>query len=118
MLYNYVAFAFFSLVAIAIPAFILLYSKLVRRKEPSNSVKSMPYEGGEEPNGSNRDADLEYLPYTMFFLPFGIIAVITLLWSQSVQQNTLQSNLMTLGLLAMAAIFAVICYVIIREEHE
>ena len=81
MLYNYIAIVLFALLGISIPAGFLFASKLLRRAANLNDVKTAPYESGEKSIGSSRDMDVEYFPFLMLFLPFEVIAILTLLWA-------------------------------------
>jgi NADH:ubiquinone oxidoreductase subunit 3 (subunit A) len=118
MLYDYISFAFFTLVAVLVPVSLIVFSKIVRSRKSPNKVKGAPYESGEESVGTYRSAEIEYLPFAMLFLPFEIIAIIVLLWASGARQDTLLANLAVLGLAAMASAFALVCYKIVSEKNE
>ncbi|MDE1865957.1 MAG: NADH-quinone oxidoreductase subunit A [Candidatus Micrarchaeota archaeon] len=83
MLYNYVAFAVFTVLAFLVPASLLIGSKLVSKKYPGNPIKGAPWESGEASVGGARDIDNEYLPFFSLFLPFEVITGILIVWSVS-----------------------------------
>ena len=82
MLYNYVALLIFIAFAVFMPVSFIFTAKLLGKKRTGNPVKNAPYESGEETVGNSRDIDNEYLPHFMVFLPFEIIIVALILWSQ------------------------------------
>lgn len=117
VLYDYVAFGFFTLVAVLLPILLVLFSKTVRKKAAKNAVKSSPYESAEASTGSNRDSDIEFLPYAMLFLPFELVAIIILLWSQSAKQSSIAGNVEMVVFLVTATLLAMVCLKLIRDEH-
>ena len=116
MLYDYVAFGFFTLVAVLLPISLLLFSKSVRKKAVKNAVKNAPYESAEASTGSHRDTDTEFLPFAMLFLPFEIIGIVILLWAQSAKQNSTPANIEMVIFLVMATLLAMACLKLIRDE--
>lgn len=81
MLYNYIALAFFAIVATLVPASIIIASKLLGKKDKGNPIRNAPYESAEESVGSAKDIDNEYLPLFSIFLPFEVIVGIIIVWS-------------------------------------
>lgn len=117
VLYDYVAFGFFTLVAVLLPISLILFSKSIRKRVAKNSVKGSSYESAEASHGSHRDAEIEFLPFAMLFLPFEIVGIIILLWAQSAKQNSLPANIEMVGFLIMATLLAMVCLKLIRDEH-
>lgn len=117
MLYNYIAILVFALIAIFVPVSLLLTSKLLRHNTRGNPVKNAPYESAEATIGKNRDVINEYLPYFMLFLPFEVVAVVLLVWSSALRQVSYFNGLLVMGMAAMALIFTISGYFIIRGKN-
>jgi NADH:ubiquinone oxidoreductase subunit 3 (subunit A) len=117
MLYNYVALLVFIVMALFIPYSLLLTSIMLRRRIPRNKVKNAPYESAEEPIGSSKVVQIEYLPIFALFLPFEIISVIMLLWAYVAQQVSYISGLEMLGLIVVAMVFGLIAYKFISDKN-
>ncbi len=117
MYYNYIALLFFAIVSIGVPAGMLFASKLIRDESVGNATKNAPYESGEETIGRTMDADTEYFPFLMLFLPFELIAVLALLVMPSLYSTSFYTGLSLVGLLAVAMIFAFIGYRLISGRN-
>lgn len=116
--YNYLYLLFFAAFSLAIPALFLLASRLLRKNYSSNEVKNAPYESGEETIGKNLAVDNEYFPFIMLFLPFEIIAVLMLLFSSYIYSEKFAAGMELFGLVALAALFAVSGYALIKRKVE
>jgi len=113
--YNYIAFLFFAFVGISIPFSMIVISKLLRSRIPSNPVKASPYESAEKPIGSSRDIDNEYMPYFMLFLPFEIVLVILILWSIVASSLDFKLSLSIILITVVSVVFSIIGYKIAGE---
>lgn len=110
MLYNYVALLIFMAFAAFIPISFIISIKLLSRKSQGNPVKNAPYESGEEPIGSSRDIENEYVPYFMIFLPFEIVLAVLILWSTSLKGINFSTNVGIIMLGVMATVLSFIGY--------
>ncbi len=117
MIYDYIALIFFALFGIFIPVSFLLSAKLLGKHEPGNPVKNAPYESAEETIGGSRDIDNEYLSYFALFLPFEIVAVVVLLWSEVAYSLPLPIDLLYLGLPMISMLLMFAAYKLINDKH-
>jgi NADH:ubiquinone oxidoreductase subunit 3 (subunit A) len=117
MEYNYIALVFFIAVAIFVPFSFLLGARMLRRTLPGNPIKNAPYESAEATIGSNRDIMEEYLPYFIIFLPFEVVTMILLFWSAVARQISYTSNILIIGLVAIATVFAIAGYRLTRDKN-
>lgn len=108
--YNYIALVVFVLFAIFIPASFLFTSKLLRKNPPGNRVKGTAYESAEQPIGSGRDIDNEYLPFFAIFLPFEIMAMVFILWAIAARTDGSSTNIMIVGLAVLSMALAIVGY--------
>lgn len=113
MIYNYIALAFFGIVAILFPLSIVLTSMSIRKKGVGNSVKNAPYESGEESIGEGRIVDTEYLPFMVLFLPLEIVSILVLMWSEVAYATPYGYGIGIVGLLGVAGLFSAIGHRII-----
>lgn len=81
MVYQYLQLLVFAIMALLIPAALLLVSRMMRRSGSGNRVMGKPYESAEETVGERVGMMREYLHYLVMFLAFEIIAVIVIMWS-------------------------------------
>ncbi len=117
MLYNYIALILFLLFGVFVPAAFLLTAKILGRVNHPNEVKNAPYESGEKTIGSSRDIDVEYFPYLMLFLPFEVVAMLTLLWASAASTIGRHTGIYVMLLLVIAAAFSMFGYRIIRDKN-
>jgi NADH:ubiquinone oxidoreductase subunit 3 (subunit A) len=117
MQFEAMAFIFFTLFSIFIPASFLFSSRMLRKRYAGNPVKNSPYESGEETIGKSRDIDAEYFPYFIIFLPFELIAVFAILWSAYSSYAGKLSGLYVIALIALATCFAIFGYKLINDNH-
>ncbi|MCL5440759.1 MAG: NADH-quinone oxidoreductase subunit A [Candidatus Marsarchaeota archaeon] len=117
MLYDYVALVFFGIVSILFPLSIVLTSMSIRKRKEGNSVKSAPYESGEESIGEGRIVDTEYLPFMMLFLPLEVVSILILMWSEYAYETPYVYGVAVVGLLGISALFSAVGYKVIGDNH-
>ncbi len=108
--YNFIAIGVFFFLATSVPTTFLIASMLLRRNPAGNPVKNTPYESAEEPIGTVRDVDNEYLPFFAIFLPFEIISLVLVLWAGSARGLDLGTNFMIMGLAVASMFLALVGY--------
>ncbi|MCL5008541.1 MAG: NADH-quinone oxidoreductase subunit A [Candidatus Marsarchaeota archaeon] len=76
----YLALFVFVVVALLVPASLLLSSILLRIRKRQNSVSGLNFESGEQSTGAPTGIMHEYFHYFTGFLAFEVVAAIFVLW--------------------------------------
>lgn len=114
----YLQIIVFALIAVFVPLFLLLFSKLVRLRGNGNEVQTLVYESAEESVGQRVEIMHEYLHYFAIFLAFEIIAIMVIIWSTFSGQVRNASFSYILALLSFAVVFELLVFGIIKSKGE
>ncbi|MGC8676301.1 MAG: NADH-quinone oxidoreductase subunit A [Candidatus Micrarchaeia archaeon] len=104
-MYAYVAIAVFAVVALAVPAAMLMFSWLIRPKPGVSEAQARNFESGEESISSRASTMHEYMHYFSMFLMVEFVSVMLLLWGISASSVGRQASLFILALPALALFF-------------
>ncbi|MEM3781862.1 MAG: NADH-quinone oxidoreductase subunit A [Candidatus Micrarchaeaceae archaeon] len=114
-MYAYLDIAVFAIIALAVPAVMLLSSLLIRPKPGVNQIQEKPFESGEESIGGKVSAMREYMHYFSMFLVVEISSIVLLLWAISVKAVNAFASVAVLALPALALLLCLI--IIAMREH-
>jgi len=115
---QYLLVVIFAVVAILIPASMLVFSRLVRPRSDNNDVETLPYESAEESFGGKVEIMHEYLHYFVAFLAFEIISIVIIIWSTFPKQVLLSNGTYMIALLVFGFIFEILLMAISKSKGE
>lgn len=115
---QYLQVAIFAIIAVLIPASMLLFSMLVRPKNKSNKVQVLSYESAEETIGQRVEIMHEYLHYFIAFLSFEIIGVIVIIWSTFARSAQSLNGVYIIFLLLLGVLFEFLLLRLSRGNGE
>ncbi len=101
---SYVVLVVFSIVALAIPGSIILFSRLIRHRKPSSSASRLNFESGEHTIGVSSGIVHEYFHYFTSFLAFEVVAVVLIFWVYAVPSVSMLTDIYVFGFLAFAVL--------------
>ncbi len=76
----YIAILVFVVFSLLFPLSLILFSKLVRRRNEPNAASTLNFESSEESIGNRLAIMKEYFHYFSSFLAFEVIAAVLLVW--------------------------------------
>ena len=103
---TYIALGVLAVLAVLVPLGMLMTNWLIGANPKQNAVKLANYESSEAPIGTNRDITNEYLHYFPLYLGFELTAVVILAWAFVFDKTETTTNLLMIGLLAIAFVFS------------
>ncbi len=77
---GYIALLVFIVIALIVPASLLLTSILLRIRKRQNTVSGLNFESAEQSVGARTSIMQEYFHYFTGFLAFEVVAVVFVLW--------------------------------------
>ena len=104
MALSYVVLLVLAAVSIAIPASLILVSRLIRMRRASSASSRLNFESGEQTIGTGASLMSEYFHYFTGFLAFEIVAALAILWAYSEGVLPVTVDYYFFGLLAFAVI--------------
>ncbi|VVB77490.1 Uncharacterised protein [uncultured archaeon] len=108
--------AVFAAVALAVPALMLVFSKLVRPESDGNEVVTKSYESAEESDGQRASVMDEYMHFFTIFLAFEVIGAVIIVWGLLAKQLDFTSNVRIEALLVAGLVLSMFALALGRRS--
>ena len=99
---DYVALLVFIVIALIVPAAMLLMSMFLQIRRKQNTVSGLNFESGERTIGGRTSIMQEYFHYFTGFMAFEVVTVVFILWVYVEGFLTVLTDYYVLGFLAFS----------------